>query len=51
MVILIIKYTIQGIYMNRDRNFLITLIVCTVICVGILIALMYSFVQVLVAGF
>jgi hypothetical protein len=37
--------------MNKDKNFLITLIICTSVCVGILVILMYSFVQVLIAGF
>lgn len=37
--------------MNKDRNFLITLIICTIVCIGILIALMYTFVQFLATGF
>lgn len=37
--------------MNKDKNFLIALVVCTVLCVGILSVLMYNFVQVLVNGF
>ena len=37
--------------MNRDKNFLVALIACTIICVTILIMLMYNFVQVLVANF
>jgi hypothetical protein len=37
--------------MNKDKRFLITLAICTVICILILIILMYTFVQVLVSGF
>jgi hypothetical protein len=37
--------------MNKDKKFLITLAICTAVCVLILIILMYTFVQVLVSGF
>lgn len=37
--------------MNKDKNFLMMLAICTSICIGVLVALMYNFVIILVNGF
>ena len=37
--------------MNKNKGFLVVLAICTSICVGVLAALMYNFVIILVNGF
>lgn len=37
--------------MSKNKKFLISLLVCTVICIIVLAILMYNFVQVLIMGF
>ena len=39
------------IIMNKDKGFLMMLAICTSICLGVLVALMYNFVVILVNGF
>lgn len=36
--------------MNKDKGFLMMLAICTSVCVGVLIALMYNFIIILVNG-
>ena len=37
--------------MDKEKKFLISLVVCTGICIVILAILMYNFIQVLITGF
>ena len=37
--------------MKENKGFLIALVVCTFICISILLALMYNFVIILINGF
>ncbi len=37
--------------MKDNKGFLVMLAICTSICIGVLIALMYNFVLILVEGF
>ena len=36
--------------MNEHKNFLFVLAICTSICIGVLVALMYNFIMILVNG-
>ncbi len=37
--------------MGKDKKFLISLVICTLICIVILFILMYNFIQILITGF